>query len=198
MASLLTTQAILLILRSRKAIVQTSASLAADTLTTVGIAGVAWLSYIDHQRSLRPSTLLGLYLSAQVILDIPRVRTLWLIGSASGEAAAMAAALTLTAVALLLEATEKRSSVAEEKRLGAPEEYSGFWTRTAFAWLTATFRAGYSKVLVQDDLPVLDTRLRSNLLRQNLVSTWAKCKHRLCRSMSCKALTTRLTQTLLV
>lgn len=183
LAGILTTQVILLILRSQKTIVQTSASLAADTLTIVGIAGVAWLSYIDHQRSLRPSTLLSLYLSALVILDIPRVRTLWLIGSANGDAAAMTVTLILTAVALLLESTEKRSSVvAEEKRFGAPEEYSGFWTRTAFAWLAATFRAGYSKVLVQDDLPILDTRLQSNVLRQNLVSTWAKCKC-LCRSM---------------
>jgi len=182
LAGILTTQVILLIPRSQKTIVQTSASLAADTLTIVGIAGGAWLSYIDHQRSLRPSTLLSLYLSALVILDIPRVRTLWLIGSANGEAATMTVTLILTAVALLLESTEKRSSVAEEKRFGAPEEYSGFWTRTTFAWLAATFRAGYSKVLVQDDLPILDTRLQSNVLRQNLVSSWAKCKY-LCRSI---------------
>lgn len=94
----------------------------------------------------------------------------------------MTVTLILTAVALLLESTEKRSSVAEEKRFGAPEEYSGFWTRTTFAWLAATFRAGYSKVLVQDDLPILDTRLQSNVLRQNLVSSWAKCKY-LCRSI---------------
>lgn len=190
MAGILTAQVILLILRTQKAAVQTSASLAADALAIVGIAGVAWLSYVDHQRSLRPSTLLSLYLSALVILDIPRVRTLWLIQGANGEAAAMTVSLVLTAVSLLVESTEKRSSVAEEKRLGAPEEYSGFWTRTVFAWLVATFRAGYSKVLVQDDLPVLDTRLQSNALRENLVSTWAKCKHPL---ISQNVVTTRLT-----
>jgi ATP-binding cassette subfamily C (CFTR/MRP) protein 1 len=132
LACVLTSQAIFLILRSQKTIVQTSASLAADTLTIVGIAGVTWLSYIDHQRSLRPSTLLSLYLSALVILDIPRVRTLWLIGSANGDAAAMTVTLIMTAVALLLESAEKRSSVVEKKSFGAPEEYSGFWTRTAF------------------------------------------------------------------
>jgi hypothetical protein len=112
-----------------------------------------------------------------VILDISRVRTLWLIGSANGEAAAMTVTLILTLAALLLESTDKRSSITEEKRFGAPEEYSGFWPRTAFVWLFATFRAGYSKVIGQDDLPILDTRLQSNLLHENLVNTWAKCKH---------------------
>ena len=82
----------------------------------------------------------------------------------------------LTMIALLLESIEKRSSVATEKRSFAPEEYSGFWTRTAFFWLVDTFRAGYSKILVHDDLPILDTRLQSIVLRKNLVGTWAKCK----------------------
>lgn len=150
----------------------------------VGVAGAAWLSYIDHRHSLRPSTLLSLYLSVLAILDIARVRTLWLIGTAHGEAAAMTVTLILTVAALLFESAEKRSSVPQEKRLGAPEEYSGFWARTAFVWLVATFRAGYSKVIVQDDLPILDTRLQSNVLREKLVGTRAKCKNLGCSAYS--------------
>jgi hypothetical protein len=176
LAGIFTTQAILLGLRLHKTVVQTSASLAADALTIVGIGGAAWLSYMDHQRSRRPSTLLSLYFSVILILNIARVRTLWLVRTADAEAATMSVAFLLTAVALLLESNEKRSSMMEEKRFGAPEEYSGFWTRTSFAWLVATFRAGYSKVIVLDDLPDLDTRLRSNMLRESLVSTWAKCE----------------------
>ncbi|KAI1080070.1 ABC transporter [Whalleya microplaca] len=178
LAGILAAQLVLLILRSQKTVAQTSASLTADSLTIVGIAGVAWLSYIDHQRSLRPCTLISLYLSVLVILDLARVRTLWLTGSTKGEAAAMTVTLILTVAALLLESAEKRSSITEEKRFGAPEEYSGFWTRTAFTWLVTTFRAGYSKVIVQDDLPILDTRLQSSVLRKSLVSTWAKYDRR--------------------
>lgn len=173
---ILTTQMIFLVLRTQKDVVETSASLPADALGIAGVAGVAWLSYMDHQRSLRPSTLLGLYLSVLAIVAIARVRTLWLIENAIGEAATMTVILALTLLALLLESIEKKSSIVE-KRPHSPEEYSGFWTRTAFVWLTATFRAGYSKILVQDDLPILDTRLRSNVLRENLVSTWEKCKY---------------------
>lgn len=176
LAGLLVTQLVFLILRSQKTAVQTSASLVADALSVFGIFSAAWLTYIVHQRSLRSSTLLDLYLSAIAILNIPKVRTLWLIKSAGGEAVAMTVVLVLTAVALLLESVQKKSSIPEEKRFGAPEEYSGLWTRTAFTWLTATFRAGYSRVLSQNDLPPLDTRLESDLLRQKLVSTWARCK----------------------
>ena len=177
LAGLLITQLVFLILRSQKTAAQTSASLAADTLAIFGIFSAAWLTYIVHQRSLRSSTLLILYLSVIAILDISKVRTLWLIQSAGGEAVTMTVVLILTAVALLLESVQKKSSIAEEKRFGAPEEYSGLWTRTAFTWLTGTFRAGYSRVISQNDLSPLDTRLESNLLRQKLVSTWARCKY---------------------
>lgn len=177
LTGLLITQLLFLALRSQKTAAQTSASLAADTLAIFGVLSAAWLTYIVHQRSLRSSTLLILYLSAIAILDISKVRTLWLIKSAGGEAATMTAVLILTAVALLLESMQKKSSIVEEKRFGAPEEYSGLWTRTALTWLTALFRAGYSRVISQNDLPPLDTRLESNVLRQELVDTWARCKY---------------------
>lgn len=150
--------------------------LVADVLSVVGTAAAAWLSFLDHQRSCRPSTLLSLYLSLLVILDIARVRTLWLMDQESNVPAAMTAVFALTLTTLLAESIEKRSSVREEKRGGAPEEYSGFWIRTAYAWVVATFRIGYSKIISLDDLPKLDTGLRSELLREKLVMTWDKCE----------------------
>jgi ATP-binding cassette subfamily C (CFTR/MRP) protein 1 len=177
LAGLLVAQLVLLILRSQKIAAHTSASLAADTLAVLGTSITAWLTCVVHQRSLRSSTLLILYLSAIAILNIPRVRTLWLIQDASGEAATMTTISILTATVLVLESVQKKSSILEEKRFGSPEEYCGLWNRTAFTWLTATFRTGYSKLISQDDLPCLDTRLRSNLLCQELVNTWRTCKY---------------------
>ena len=175
LTGILALQVVHLILRLHETVTRTSASLAADVLAVAGTGGAAWLSYIDHQRSLRSSTLLSLYFAALIFVDISRVRTLWLIGSVNAEAAVMTATLVLTCLALFLESSNKRSSIAE-KRVGAPEEYSGFWPRAVFAWLFTTFRAGYSKVLVQDDLPILDTRLQSHGLHKILLTTWAKCK----------------------
>lgn len=142
----------------------------------MGTASIAWLSLVNHKRSLRPSSLLSLYLSALVILDIARVRTLWLMGLDTGEAAALTVTLALTTVALILESAEKKSSLKQDELSGAPEEYSGFWTRTAFTWLVSTFKVGYTKVITVEDLPILDSRLRSQVLRERLVRTWARCK----------------------
>ncbi|KAK9802300.1 putative ABC transporter [Seiridium cardinale] len=178
LVGILASQVILLALRSQNETFKTGASLTADALSILGTCAAIWLSYVDHQRSLRPSTLLGLYLSVLVILDIARVRTQWLIGHGKGEPAVLTATISLTVIALLVESTDKKSSMEEEKRLGAPEEYSGFWTRTAFSWLVSTFRAGYSKIISLEDLPKLDTRLESHFLREKLVRTWGKYDHR--------------------
>ncbi|KAI1328223.1 ABC transporter [Xylariaceae sp. FL0255] len=164
----------LLILRSQHAVVRTSASWAADVLGLFGIAGGAWLSYVDHQRSLRHSTLLSLYLSVLAILDLARVRTLWLVGGAAAEAAAMTVALALIVIILVIETPRKQTHVKHERRPHAPEEYCGFWIRTTFAWLAATFRAGYAKVMNLDDLPNLDTKLQSHVLLENLTKVWKK------------------------
>lgn len=173
---MLITQIAFLAVRLQDAAFQTRASLTADVLSIVGTAGAAWLSYLDHQRSLRPSTLLGLYLSVVVVLNIARVRTLWLIGSGNREPAVMTVTLALTVVALFVESAEKKTSLSPDKRSGAPEQYSSFWTRTSFAWLVATFRAGYSKIIMLHDLPTLDTQLEAHVLREKLVATWARCK----------------------
>ncbi|KAI1858524.1 uncharacterized protein JN550_012571 [Neoarthrinium moseri] len=177
LAGVLITQVVFLALRSQNEDLTTAASSSADVLSVVGTAAAAWLSYMDHQRSLRPSTLLSLYLSALTIVDIARVRTLWLIGNGSRESSVMTATLILTGIALILESIEKKSSLAKDKRAGAPEEYSGVWIRTAFAWLLATFRTGYARIITLDDLPSLDTRLESKVLRAKLAKTWGGYDH---------------------
>lgn len=169
-------QLVFLVLRLRAPAIRTGASLPADVLSLLATAGIAALSYTDHRHSLQPSTLLSLYLTFLVLLGVPRVRTLWLIGSVNLQAAILTTILILTLVVLSLEDVGKCSGVAKIEDSKAPEEVSGLWQRTSFTWLFVTFRAGYSKVLTQDDLPILDSRLRSHILRDQLVSTWAKCE----------------------
>ena len=111
-----------------------------------------------------------------IILGVARVRTLWLIDSGAAEPAVATASLSLTVIVLLLESVEKKSSLRPGEKTGAPEEYSGFWNRSVFVWLAPTLRVGYSKVISVQDLPLLDTKLESRLLRTQLVATWRKCK----------------------
>jgi ATP-binding cassette subfamily C (CFTR/MRP) protein 1 len=152
----------------------TPVSLAADVLASLAAGIAILLSMIDHQRSARPSTLLALYLSASALLNAPKVRTAWLIHPAGDVAVSFVAMLSFTIAAAIAESISKPAFFQlEESTL---EQFSGFWNRTIFVWLTNTFRTGYAKLISVDDLPALDVKLRSQGLHEKLSRTWAKCR----------------------
>ncbi|KAH6604280.1 hypothetical protein Trco_007726 [Trichoderma cornu-damae] len=169
-ASILIVQLTYLVYRAQHAALRTSLSLPADILSSVATVAAFFLSRASHGRSPRPSTVLDLYLSLLSLLDIARTRTLWLLAADSPIPILMTVNLSLTLFALMLE------SIEESKRLsqGSPEEFSGIWARTSFTWLIPLLKMGYAKVLSQDDLPNLDSRLQSRVLRRQLVTTWSK------------------------
>ena len=181
MAGLFSAQLAFLVLRTQSALFKTRAAAAADSLSLVATSSALVLSFLDHQRSHRPSTLLSLYLSASAILGIARVRTLWLLASGGPVPPVMTVVFVLTVFALLVQSIERESSASDGpqsgEKLHSPERRSGFWTRTCFIWLASTFRLGHSKVISIDDLPALDTKLQSQKLRKKLVSAWDKCTY---------------------
>ncbi|TDZ36526.1 ABC transporter atnG [Colletotrichum spinosum] len=178
--TLLALQLAFLALRCQTAPFQTPASIAADVLTPVATLVVLLLSVLTHQRSPRPSTLLGLYLSASIILGIARVRTLWLVSPGGRPLPAIATVvLVLTLAVLVLESIEAKNRLAASDTLpggkhATPEQSSGFWSRTCFAWLATTFYLGYSKVISLGDLPGLDSDMESRVLHGSLAVAWDK------------------------
>ncbi|KAH8892336.1 ABC transporter [Thozetella sp. PMI_491] len=165
-----------LILRTRNLPVTTAASLPADVLQVVAIAGAAELSYLHHGRSVRPSTLLTLALSSWALLDVPRLRTLWMVPGAEHASIVLTIALTLTLITLGLESKDKRDILeAGVAKPDTPEPFAGFWKRASFAWLATTFRRGYTKVISVDDLPELDPQLSSGVVHHELERAWATC-----------------------
>ncbi|KAJ5107116.1 ABC transporter [Penicillium angulare] len=175
-----------LVIRVQKNSLSTDASLAADILCPVATLVSGVLSYLGHRRSQRSSTVLNLYLSILTLLGIARTRTLWLLApSTEGQAAAIAisVALAFSILALVLEsvdskAKKSRSDCTVEKAHLAPEQYSSFWSRTSFFWLASTFKKGYTRVISLNDLPPLDTTLKSDEVLDKLTSTWATYDHR--------------------
>ncbi|TDZ71708.1 ABC transporter atnG [Colletotrichum trifolii] len=177
--TLLAFQLAFLALRCQTAPFQTPASIAADILTPVATLVVLLLSVLSHQRSPRPSTLLSLYLSASIILGIARVRTLWLVSPGGPLPAIAIVVLALTLAVLVLESIEAKSRLAASDSLpggkyATPEQSSGFWSRTCFAWLATTFHLGYSKVISLGDLPGLDSDMESRVLHGSLAVAWDK------------------------
>ncbi|KAK9779085.1 putative Multidrug resistance-associated protein [Seiridium cardinale] len=174
---LLACQTVFLALRSVNPGLWTQASLAADVIGIVGAIGVALLSWFDHQRSIRPSSLLAMYLMIATILDVARLRTLWSIPGATGAAIVFSLVLGLTLTALVLESTSKHQALRSPREYSGIglEPFSGLWARIAYFWLLGTVRQGYHKILCVDDLPGMDPQLRSGVLHNKLEKEWSAC-----------------------
>ncbi|KAK0613977.1 ABC transporter [Immersiella caudata] len=166
-ATLAALQLAALILWTSPAAVPTRTSVAASAVSLVSTLGIGVFSYIEHRHTVRPSTLLGLFLFCTLLFDIAHTRTLWLrVGDWSSRviAAVSTAAVAVKAVTLGLEAVEKRRLLRPEYRVSPPEATSGIYSRSFFLWLNPLFRSGFSRVLDIDDLFVLDKHLESSYL----------------------------------
>jgi ATP-binding cassette, subfamily C (CFTR/MRP), member 1 len=181
LSSLLATQFAFSALRAEDPETSTSASIAADVLSSTATVVALILAVLDRQRVSRPSSLLALYLSTAVLLGTARVRTLWLLAAHSTVSELMVLAFVLTSVVLIFESAERRTDLIgtynSGKRPCAPDEVSGFWIRTCFTWLASTFRLGYARIISLDDLPPIDSGLRSITLEKTLYLKWNKSEH---------------------
>ncbi|KAG9258286.1 multidrug resistance-like protein [Emericellopsis atlantica] len=156
-----------------------------QTITTVPSAALALvasivfavLSTLKQRASLRPSLLITAYLSLSVLLDAARARTLWLSPSVSTSTRSLlTASLTLRAVILLLESTEKRSYLLPEYRSVSAETTSGPINTSLFWWLNPLFLRGYRSLLHYDHLGRLDEELESERLAVRLRHAWRNVK----------------------
>lgn len=125
------------------------------------------LSLADHNKSPRPSVLLGIYLSLTLLPDAAQARTFFLSSNDAPEvtySGVFCAALALKIIILLLEAKKKSQWLAWDKKDHSPEESSGIFSLGVFAWLNKIFLDGYKGVLTLDDLYPLDSALDGKTL----------------------------------
>lgn len=111
------------------------------------------------------------------MVNVARVRTLWLVPQASNEAAVFTVVFSMMFVVLLLESFDKSKNLRspQEKVRSSPEQFDGLWRRIGFAWVMSTMRQGYRVLLTVDDLPTLDSRLGSKRLHEKLQIIYVKC-----------------------
>lgn len=185
-AALAALQLATLILWTSPAAVPTRASVAAAAVSFVSTLGAAVFSYVEHGHTVRPSTLLGLFLLCTLLFDVAHTRTLWLRAEnwSNGVIAAVStAAVAAKAVTLVIEAVGKRRLLAPAYRVYPPEATSGIYSRSFFLWLNSLFRSGFSRVLDIDDLFVLDKQLEAaychRLFLQAKEKITGKSPHRL-------------------
>ncbi|KAL5086662.1 hypothetical protein Trisim1_008747 [Trichoderma cf. simile WF8] len=153
----------------------TKVSIAASAISLVTLLPSAILSYLDHHRSIRPSTLLCSFLALATLFDVSQARTLWLRHDGSPLPATFTAAVAFRFCMLLLESVEKRSLLKEVYRSYSPEALGSIFNRSVFWWLNRLLLRGSASVLRQEDLMSLDPQLLpSSANPSDFGSAWAK------------------------
>ncbi|KAE8453304.1 hypothetical protein EG329_011371 [Mollisiaceae sp. DMI_Dod_QoI] len=162
----------LLVRWTRSNVTRTPLSVVTAAVTIVDAVAICILSFLDHTRSVRPSTILQLYLTLSLLFDIVRARTLWLLSNDRLLVTIFTTATVLKAVMLLCELIEKRRYLEASLRDLPREATSGFASVSIFWWLNRVLRVGAGKIMGIKDLDELDTEFRSATLQDSLQSSW--------------------------
>lgn len=150
---------------------QTRVTNAAAAFSFIAAVFVVLLSHVEHTRSIRPSTLLVVYLLFSSIFNAAQNRTLFLARIITSIPKLMTASLGLNVLLLALEAQDKRSYLKNPCRT---ETTSGIINWSFFWWLNGLFQIGYRKIMNWDDLYMIDENLDSQTLGERLQSSWDK------------------------
>ncbi|MCJ1354151.1 MAG: hypothetical protein MMC33_004138 [Icmadophila ericetorum] len=161
-----------LVLWSNSSSESDSASIVAAVLSFINTLFIAWLSYTEHFKSLRPSILLGIYLFSSLLFDVVIAVTLQDSLRGTPIQALFVGTLVVKAGILVLESWDKGSYILDTKSQYSPEETVSIFNLAVFYWVNGLIRKGSHKVLLQEDLCPLDTKLRSEMLYKKFWIAW--------------------------
>ncbi|KAK3935758.1 ABC multidrug transporter [Diplogelasinospora grovesii] len=147
-------------------------SLFASVLALASSAIFAVLSFLEHDRSISPSSTIIVFLLISTLCDIPILRTLWLRQDDQSLPLARATALPLKMVILVIESKSKRNYLQAPYRDSSPEVLEGIVSRALFWWLTPILRRGYYTTLELAHLPPLDPKLGVARLQTRFGQAW--------------------------
>ncbi|TKA67675.1 hypothetical protein B0A49_10530 [Cryomyces minteri] len=155
-------QTTLLALRISKTMLKSWSSVTAAGLSVMEAAVFCALSYLEHSKSVRPSTVLLVYLFFSTLFDVVRSRTLWLVIPSSSVTVLFTISTSIKAVMMVLEAGEKAQYLPHSTRNRCPEETSSILNRSIFYWLNKILWLGARHVLLPDDIHELEPGLMSD------------------------------------
>jgi ATP-binding cassette subfamily C (CFTR/MRP) protein 1 len=162
----------LLVLWGRDASLRTWASVPSAALAFVGAIVVCLLSQVEHTKSIKPSSIINVYLLGSILFDATQLRTLFLSGDNTPISAAMSASLGIKVILLYVEAQNKRSFLRRPYSNYSPEAISGIFSWSIFWWLNGLFKLGFRKLMTYDDLHEVDDALKSEALGRRMQEAW--------------------------
>ncbi|KAE8149908.1 P-loop containing nucleoside triphosphate hydrolase protein [Aspergillus avenaceus] len=135
------------------------------------------LTWVEDERSVRPSTLLVIYLVFTLLLDTVQMRTLWLYYGDTLLPMLFTASITAKIVMVLFESWGKQNHLIGSYQNLSPESTSGIVNRSFMWWLNRFFFKGFRSSITIDDLDHLDKPLESAETARKALGTWARRQH---------------------
>lgn len=135
------------------------------------------LSWVEDERSVRPSSLLAIYLLFTLLLDVVQTRTLWLSHGNSLIPSLFTASVAAKTAMVLFESLGKQSHLIGSYQDLPPESTSGIVNRSFMWWLNRLFVTGFQSLLTTKDLDHLDKLLESAGTAQKALRSWALRRH---------------------
>ena len=148
-------------------------SIAANVVSFVATLAVCQLSFFEHGRSVKPSTLLIFYLLESVICEGALLRSFYL-NHGSSTIPVLPTVFGLKFLLLILESLNKQSFLREPYKDLPVEQTVSDLNRAFLFWINDLILLGNSKLLTYSDLPRLDDGLRSRDLRVRMEDVWDK------------------------
>lgn len=153
-----------------------TASVAASAVSLAASLAFCALSYAEHTRSPRPSSILNAYLLVSLLLDGAILRTFWMSDLAASVRAVFTASFSLKACLLVLEAKEKAGLLVRGggQQWRNPESTSGLYSRGLLSWLNPLLLDGFRRLLKPADLYELDKSMKAAALNDMFWVAWDK------------------------
>ena len=151
----------------------TKTSVPSAVMTLIGSLALGLLSFVEHQKTIRPSLIIESYLGSSLVFDAVRVRTLWMQGYNDTVAAVFTVSFAAKAILLCVEALGKRRVLRAEYKGESAEATSGLLAKLTFWWLNPLFLTGYSRSLSMTDMLPLDKHLTTAYLYRRMNKAWS-------------------------
>jgi ATP-binding cassette subfamily C (CFTR/MRP) protein 1 len=151
----------------------TAYSVAGSSVTLVSSIVIAVLLLVGHTRSVRPSSIISIYLLSRITADAVQLRTLQLRNYAPAISRTLSAEIVIQLLFLLLESWPRKQSIKDFNEY-SPGDTAGVFNRNVLWWMNSLFFKGNNSILEQTDLFNLDVQLQSSLLRKQILSAWNK------------------------
>ncbi len=120
-------------------------TIAANTFNLIDSVALCVIGFLEHRKSIRPSTLITLYLLISTSFDAVECRTLWLNTQDQRLrtiAIVVSVSIFVKVGILFLEAVGKMHFLNATWNVAPPESLSGAINRTVFWWLNSLFLQG--------------------------------------------------------